>query len=70
MSASRSVFQFFSGGAFEEMPAGSDKNSPRVNLYLFQVLPNASFRNADQPTRDGSGQLVQQPHLRGCQRHR
>jgi hypothetical protein len=32
-----------------------------VNLYLYQVTPNAAFRNADLPTRRSEGQLVQRP---------
>jgi hypothetical protein len=34
---------------------------PRVNLYLYQVIPNAAWRNADLPTRRGDGTLAQLP---------
>lgn len=34
---------------------------PRVNIYLYQVTPNAALRNMDLPTRDRRGQLVQCP---------
>ncbi len=30
-----------------------------VNLYLYQVLPNAYFRNADEPVRRADGSLIQ-----------
>jgi len=32
-----------------------------ANLYLYQVAPNAAWRNADLPTRTGAGHLVQRP---------
>ncbi len=35
----------------------------RVNLYLYQVSPNATYRNADLPTRRTDGQLVQRPQV-------
>jgi hypothetical protein len=34
---------------------------PGVNVYLYQVTPNAAWRNADVPTRDAGGGLVQRP---------
>lgn len=36
---------------------------PRVNLYLYQVTPNAAWRNADLPTRNSGGQLVDRPQV-------
>ncbi len=38
-----------------------DPNRPRINIYLYQVEPNASFRNASSPTRDAAGSLYQKP---------
>jgi hypothetical protein len=32
-----------------------------INVYLYQVTPNAAWRNADLPTRRGDGTLVQYP---------
>jgi hypothetical protein len=32
-----------------------------VNVFLYQVTPNAAYRNEDLPTRDRSGQAVQKP---------
>ncbi|MGH2370745.1 MAG: DUF4255 domain-containing protein, partial [Chloroflexota bacterium] len=32
-----------------------------VNLYLFQVSPNAAWRNTDLPTRGGNGELTRRP---------
>lgn len=40
---------------------GQDKAS--VNLYLYQVTPNTEWRNADLPTRDALGKLVQRPMI-------
>jgi len=34
---------------------------PGVNVYLYQVTPNAAWRNADVPARSADGTLVQQP---------
>lgn len=34
---------------------------PRVNLYLYRVVPNAAWRNADLPTRRRASTVVQQP---------
>ncbi len=35
----------------------------RANLYLYQVTPNAAWRNSDLPTRRSGGELVQRPQL-------
>jgi hypothetical protein len=32
-----------------------------VNIFLYEVAPNASLRNADLPARNGNGQVVQRP---------
>lgn len=32
-----------------------------VNIFLYQVMPNAAFRNIDLPTRRSSGELIQRP---------
>ena len=37
----------------------SGLTQPVVNLYLYQVTPNAAYRNADLPTRDSEGQVVE-----------
>lgn len=34
-----------------------------VNIYLYQVTPNAAWRNADLPTRRDDGRLVQRPQV-------
>ena len=34
---------------------------PHVNLYLYQVVPNTAWRNADLPTRRSDSTLVQRP---------
>ena len=39
-------------------PASKD---PGINVFLYQVMPNAAYRNADLPTRRANGQLVQRP---------
>lgn len=36
-------------------------NNPRLNIYLYQVTPNAAFRNCDVPTRRADGTLLQRP---------
>ena len=38
-----------------------EQGSPHVNAYLYQVTPNAAFRNVDVPTRRADGTLVKQP---------
>jgi Pvc16 N-terminal domain len=43
--------------------AGSGIPTTGVNLYLYQVAPCASLRNADLPTRSYNGQLVQRPQV-------
>jgi hypothetical protein len=37
------------------------EGTPHVNVYLYQVTPNAAFRNVDLPTRRADGTLVKQP---------
>lgn len=36
---------------------------PRLNLFLYQVTPNAAWRNVDLPSRDASGRRVTNPPL-------
>lgn len=43
--------------------AANGARGPRVNLYLYQVTPNAAYRNCDLPTRRLDGQLVQRPRV-------
>lgn len=46
----------------EEAQAGEITGSgATVNLFLYQVNPNLSWRNNDLPTRTSSGQLMQRP---------
>ncbi len=40
---------------------GDGAPQPRVNLYLYQVTPNAAWRNADLPTRRSDSGLIQCP---------
>ena len=44
-------------------PDGANGQVPgiRLNIYLYQVTPNAAWRNADLPTRSDDGRLVQKP---------
>jgi hypothetical protein len=35
--------------------------NPGVNVYLYQVTPNAAWRNADVPSRSSDGGLIQRP---------
>lgn len=41
----------------------SSQTAAQVNLYLYQVTPNAAWRNSDLPDRDSRGQLVQRPRV-------
>ncbi len=34
---------------------------PAINVFLYQVTPNAAYRNCDLPTRRASGGLIQRP---------
>ena len=38
-----------------------EEGKPHVNVYLYQVTPNAAFRNIDLPTHRADGTLVKQP---------
>jgi hypothetical protein len=38
-----------------------DEKSPRVSVFLYQVTPNAAWRNADLPTRRQDGTVAQLP---------
>ncbi|MGA3169198.1 MAG: DUF4255 domain-containing protein [Terriglobia bacterium] len=40
---------------------GAGQGAPLVNIYLYQVTPNAAYRNADLPTRRSDGTMVQKP---------
>jgi hypothetical protein len=39
----------------------NDNPPTEITIYLFQVTPNAAFRNADLPTRRADGALMQRP---------
>jgi hypothetical protein len=41
--------------------SSSGSTSPMVNVYLYQVTPNAAYRNVDLPTRRSDGTLVKKP---------
>jgi Pvc16 N-terminal domain len=42
-------------------PDAATSTTPLVNIFLYQITPNAAYRNADLPTRRGDGSLVQRP---------
>jgi hypothetical protein len=42
-------------------PDASDSKTPLVNVFLYQVTPNAAYRNADLPTRRADGTVSQRP---------
>ncbi len=44
-----------------EGPANGGVPPPGVDLYLYQVTPNAAFRGDDLPTRRADGTLIQRP---------
>jgi hypothetical protein len=40
-----------------------DLEGSGVNIYLYQVTPNPAYRNADLPTRNSGGHVVQRPQV-------
>jgi hypothetical protein len=42
-------------------PDPADSKTPLVNVFLYQVTPNAAYRNTDLPTRRSSGNLAKRP---------
>jgi hypothetical protein len=44
-----------------ERPDSIKDDKPRVNLFLYQVTPNAAWRNNDLPTRRGDGSVALRP---------
>jgi hypothetical protein len=42
-------------------PDPSSMTTPLVNIFLYQITPNAAYRNADLPTRRSDGSLVSRP---------
>ena len=42
-------------------PDGAGTGGAQVNLYLYEVTPNAAYRNADVPTRRSNGNVMQKP---------
>ena len=46
-------------GRPDEQPGNNPP--PQVNIFLYQVVPNAHWRNHDLPVRDPRGQLSQNP---------
>jgi hypothetical protein len=47
--------------AFAVRPEDAPGKAPCVNVWLYQVLPNAALRNVDVPTRDPDGGLMRRP---------
>ena len=47
----------------DAVPIDGDDAVPRLNLFLYQVMPNAAWRNVDLPSRDASGRRVSNPPL-------
>lgn len=44
-------------------PTSLSASDAAVNVFMFQVTPNAAMRNSDLPTRRGNGELLQRPQL-------
>lgn len=42
-------------------PDATSSTTPLVNIFLYQITPNAAFRNADLPMRRSDGSLAQRP---------
>lgn len=47
----------------QRLDAAGGVQGLRVNLYLYQVTPNAALRNEDLPTRRTGGELVKHPQV-------
>ena len=45
------------------VPISGDAAVPRLNLFLYQVTPNAAWRNVELPSRDVGGRRVGNPPL-------
>jgi hypothetical protein len=45
------------------VPIDGENAAPRLNLFLYQVTPNAAWRNVDLPSTDASGRRVRNPPL-------
>lgn len=45
------------------VPIDGADAAPRLNLFLYQVTPNAAWRNVDLPSRDSNGRRVGNPPL-------
>ncbi len=45
------------------VPIEGDGAVPRLNLFLYQVTPNAAWRNVDLPSRNANGHRVSNPPL-------
>src|SRR6266487_1097414 len=39
----------------------NDTATTEINIYLYQVTPNAAYRNSDLPTRRADGTVLQRP---------
>jgi hypothetical protein len=44
-----------------QRPDSANLPNPGVNIFLYQVAPNISWRNADLPTRTAGGALIRRP---------
>ncbi len=56
------VVQAVGGAAVQfSRPVANPPQAALVNIYLYQVTPNAAYRNTDLPTRRADGSLSQRP---------
>ena len=47
----------------DRVPIEGPDAVPRLNLFLYQVTPNAGWRNVDLPSRDANGRRISNPPL-------
>lgn len=69
-TVTKALAQIVQGGVAKVVPGADVKterpdqtqSGARVNLFLYQVTPNATLRNAGLPTRDADGRVTMRPN--------
>ncbi len=51
------------GASVTTMHPSKLKESPAINIYMYQVNPNKALRNMDLPTRNSDGAVIQRPQV-------
>src|SRR5215211_5229280 len=66
MAVTATLWHLFSNNGIKvsvDPPDAESSNDARINIFLYQVVPNLGFKNIDLPTRAYNGELITKQQL-------